>query len=219
MTNEIKIMIVVLVVCVAILFGGAWLYQKNAPGEASNILTTNQEVLVREDSLKIVAPHQKVVVVEFADYQCPACAYVAPKVKELRDTYKDNVTFVYRNFPLKTIHPNSVISAQMARIAGEQGKYWEMHEKLYTSQTEWESLSDPTNIFISYAEQMGLATSSIKEKLSSGAYVDKINSDLKDGESVGVNSTPTFFVGNKIIRSADYNALKKAIDDAISASK
>ena len=209
-------MLVVLIVCVAILFGGAWFYQKSAP---SNNLSTNQEALVREDSLKVVAPHEKVVVVEFADYQCPACAYIAPKVKELRDTYKDSVTFVYRNFPLKTIHPNSMISAQMARIAGEQGKLWEMHEKLYANQTEWEGLSDPTNIFISYAEQIGLVTSSIKEKLSSGVYVDKINADLKDGELVGVNSTPTFFVGDKIIRSADYNALKKAIDDAISASK
>jgi len=212
-------MVGVIVFSIVILIGGAWLYQKNAPNTVSSILTANQEALVREDSLKKVAPHQKVIVVEFADYQCPACSYIAPGVKELMDTYKDNVTFVYRNFPLKTIHPNAVISAQMARIAGEQGKFWEMHEKLYASQSEWENLSDPTAKFISYAEQLGMTTVGIKEKLLSDLYKDKIDADLKDGELVSVNSTPTFFVGNTIIRTADYKALKKAIDDAISASK
>ena len=219
MTSEIKMMIGVVAVCIIILFGGAWFYQKNNPNALSDTLTAHQEALVRDDSIKVVAPHQKVVVVEFADYQCPACGYIAPGVKELMNTYKDNVTFVYRNFPLNSIHPNAMISAQMARVAGEQGKYWEMHEKLFASQSEWENLPDPTDKFISYAEQVGMATSTIKTELSSGAFVDKINADLKDGEFLGVNSTPTFFIGNKIIRSADYNALKKAIDDAIASAK
>lgn len=205
-------MIAVILISILLLIGGGWLYQRQAP---SDTLTANQEALVREDSLKVVAPNEKLVVVEFADYQCPACASVAPKVKEFKETYKDNVTFVYRDFPLTGIHPNAVKSAQMARIAGEQGKYWEMHDLLFAKQGEWELLPDPSDVFIAYAGTLGMATSSIKAKLASDIYIDKIQADVRDGELVGVNSTPTFFVGNKIIRTANYVALKNEIDAAL----
>ncbi len=209
MTTEIKTMIGIIVVCVIILIGGAYAYQSTLPQDT---LTKNQDALVRDNSIKVVAPHQKLVVVEFADYQCPACAYMAPKVDELMQTYKDNVTFVFRNFPLTQIHQNAIVAAQMVRIAGDQGKYWQMGDKLFASQAEWENLPDPTDQFITYAGELGLATSSIKQEIKSGLYIDRINADEKDGELLGVDSTPTFFVGNKIIRSADYNALKAAID-------
>jgi len=84
------------------------------------------------------------------------------------EQYKDNVTFVYRNFPLTTIHRNAVVSAQMVRIAGEQGKYWEMHDKLFETQTEWSEVPDPTDLFVTYAAELGLNTSSIKSEISSG---------------------------------------------------
>ena len=221
MTSEIKTMIIVLVVCVIILFGGAWIYQKTVPTPVTtpSILTSHQEALVRDDSIKVVAPHQKLVVVEFADYECPACAYIAPKVKEFMNTYKDNVTFVFRNFPLNTIHPNAMISAEMARIAGEQGKYWEMHDQLFTNQAEWGELSDPSDVFVSYAKKIGMDASNTKAELAKAPYADKINADEKDGVLVGVDSTPTFFVGNTIIRTADPVALKKAIDDALASTK
>jgi protein-disulfide isomerase len=218
MTTEIKIMIIVGVASVAILFGGAWLYQATVPSAQSDVLTQHQEALVRDDSVKAVAPHQKAVVVEFGDYQCPACAAIAPQVRQLMDAHKDDVTFVFRNFPLTQIHKNAMISAQMTRIAGEQGKNSEMGDYLFAHQSEWETLVDPTDTFISYASALGMATSSIKQELSSGKYIDKINADEKDGELVGVNSTPTFFVGNSIIRSADYNALKKAVDAAVASA-
>ncbi len=216
MTTEIKTMLIILVGCVLILIGGSYLYQRSIP---QPILTSHQEALVREDSIKVVAPAQKVVVVEFADYQCPACSFIAPKVKELMETYKNNVTFVYRNFPLTTIHKNAIASAQIARIAGEQGKYWEMHDTLFTNQADWESLANPTDLFIAYAERLGLATTSIRQKITSGQYVDKIQADLKDGELIGVDSTPTFFVGNIIVRGTDYVSLKKAIDDGLATAK
>jgi protein-disulfide isomerase len=208
MTTETKSMIIVGIISVAILFGGAWLYQKNTPKDE---LLVNQDALVRGNSMKVEATDEKLVVVEFGDYQCPACGYIAPGVKELQETYKDSVTFVFRDFPLN-IHPNAVKAAQLTYIANEQGKYWEMHEKLYNLQTEWEKVSDPTDLFVSYAKALSMNTEDTKKKLSSDIYVDRIKDDIKDASLLGINSTPTFFVGNTIIRSANYDAIKKAID-------
>lgn len=205
-------MIGVVIASILLLIGGAWIYQRSLPKDT---LTENKEALVREDSMKVQAPNEKLVVVEFADYQCPACAAVFPKIKEFKEAYKDSVTFVYRDFPLTNIHPNAMAAAQLARIAGEQNKYWEMHDKLFETQAEWEALSDPTAMFLSYSTDLGMDISSIKQKLESGAYVDAIKADMKDAELLGVNSTPTFFVGDTIIRTANHVALKAAIDEAL----
>lgn len=208
MTTETKSMIIVGIISVAILFGGAWLYQKNTPKDE---LVANQDALVRENSMKMEAIDEKLVVVEFGDYQCPACSYIAPGIKELQETYKDSVTFVFRDFPLN-IHANAMKASQLTYIANEQGKYWEMHEKLYNLQTEWEKVSDPTDLFVSYAKALNMNTEDVKKKLSSDIYIDRIKDDVKDASLLGINSTPTFFVGNTIIRSANYDAIKKAID-------
>ena len=211
MTTETKAIIIVTIACVALLFGGAWLYQKNAP---KDVLTEHQEALVREDSMKRVATSSKLTVVEFGDYQCPACGYIEPSIEELRKTYKDRVTFVFRDFPL-SMHKNAFKAAVMTYIANEQGKYWEMHDKIYASQSEWENAADPSDLFIGYAQALGLKTEGMKEKLASDIYKDRINKDIADGDLLGVNSTPTFFVGNTIIRTADYKTIKKAIDEQL----
>jgi len=218
MTTEIKTMIGLVLVCVAILAGGAYFYQNNS-GALPTVLESNQEALVREDSIKIKAENEKLVVVEFADFQCPACAAVAPYVKQLADEYKDEVTFVFRDFPLTNIHRNAVKSAQMARIANEQGKYMEMSEKLYSNQSEWGSASNPSDFFLRYAQEIGMNTDGLKEKLDSDIYRDQINADVRDADLLGVNSTPTFFVGNTIIRTANYQQVREAIDAQLAATQ
>jgi len=208
MTTETKTIIIVGIISLAILFGGAWLYQKNAP---SDTLKANKEALVRENSMRNTASSTKLTIVEFGDYQCPACGYIEPKIKELLITYKDQITFVFRDFPLSK-HKNANKAAVMTYIANEQGKYWEMHSKLYTAQKEWENLADPTEIFITYAVALGMKADGIKEKLASDIYQDRIKADVKDAQLLDVNSTPTFFVGDTIVRTASYDAIKKAID-------
>ncbi len=214
MTTETKTMLIVLVASIIILAGGAALYQRssNQP-DSPDTLTTNQEALVRENSIKISATgEEKLVVVEFADYQCPACGYIAPQIKLLMEQYKENVTFVFRDFPLSNIHRNAVSAASTARIAGEQGKYWEMHELLFAKQGEWSIVSDPSDLFVQYASSLGMDTSEIKNKLSSKAYQKEIEQDLADARILGVDSTPTFFVGDVIIRTANANLIKETID-------
>jgi protein-disulfide isomerase len=220
MTTEIKTMLIVILVSIVILVGGAWIYEKTSPSAEPETLTAHQDALVHDNSFKIpAAKQQKVTVVEFGDFQCPACGYIEPQVEQFRKEYADNVTFVFRNFPLTTIHKNALKAAQMSYIANEQGKYWEMHDKLYATQQDWEDVADPSDMFISYAAALGMNTDGMKAKLESNTYVDQINADVADGNTLGVDSTPTFFVGNTIIRTASADLLKRAIDTQLQAAK
>jgi protein-disulfide isomerase len=100
----------------------------------------------------------------------------------------------------------------MARIAGEQGKYWEMHYLLFEKQGEWSNASDPSDLFVEYASSLEMDTSEIKTKLSAKVYQKEIEQDLADARLLGVDSTPTFFVGDTIIRTANANLIKETID-------
>jgi len=216
MTTETKIMITVLVASLIILAGGAFLYQKSANKPAQpDLLTSNQEILVRENSMiKKATGEEKLVVVEFADYQCPACGSIIPEYKQIMEKYKEHVTFVFRDFPLNG-HRNAVPAAQITRIAAEQGKFWEMHELIFKKQNEWSKVSDPSDLFVGYASSLGLNTSEIKSKLASDIYQKEIKADIEDARVLGINSTPTFFVGDSIIRTANASLIEQTIQDKI----
>ncbi len=159
----------------------------------------------------------KVTVVEFGDYQCPACAYAHPIIKQVLDKYKDNqnFTFIFRNFPLAQ-HSNALTSARAAEAAALQGKFWEMHDMIYEHQTEWENVRDPYSIFESYAKTLGLKLSTFKNDYESTAVGNTISADQKDGEKVGVTATPTFYVNGKKLQGVPTLAdLTKAIDSAL----
>lgn len=175
-------------------------------------------LLIREGSHSTGKIDAKVQIVEFGDYQCPACAAVHPIIKRVLEEYKDNseVTFVFRNFPL-SIHPNARISAQAAESAGSQGKFWEMHDMIYENQGEWSDVKNPIDIFVGYAEKIGLDTDKFKTEVKNSQYSAIISADYKDGEELGVDSTPTFFVngvkfGNGV---SSYEAFKTKIDELL----
>lgn len=154
--------------------------------------------------------------VEFGDFQCPACGAAHPNIKKLVQEYEGKVTFSFRNFPLTTIHQNAQAGAQAAEAAAEQDKYWEMHDKLYETQNDWSELSDPTDKFASYAKDLGLDADKFKKALTGESVAKIIAQDAADGDALGVQSTPTFFIeGVQHQGSFDYNTLKKAIDDAL----
>ena len=179
----------------------------------NNSETVDQSKLVRPDSHKIGTG--SVQVVEFGDYQCPACAAAEPNVQKLKQEMGDKITFVYRNFPLP-IHKNAMPAAEAAEAAGAQGKYWEMHTKLFTTQTEWENLPNPVDKFAEYAKELGLDADRLKKEVEENKYVDFINQDKRDGDDVGVSATPTFYVNGKKAESFDYATLKGMIEEASS---
>ncbi len=210
MSKEAKILIGI---AVAVIIGGVLLaiYANPQPQEPGAPVDNN--TLIRETSHMTSKKDAKVTIVEFGDFQCPACATAHPEVKAALEQFKDNpeVNFVFRNFPLDTIHPNAHISAEAAEASGAQGKYWEMHNMLYEKQSEWAASTAPIDIFVRYAQEIGLNVDQFKLAVEQRLYADVINTDYKDGEAVQVNSTPTFFVNgtkqNKVLQRDELKAL------------
>ena len=142
-----------------------------------------------------------VVLVEYGDYQCPACAAYHNFTKQLTAEFGENITFVYRHFPLRRIHPNANIAAQAAEAAGKQGKFWEMHDMLYKNQNSWAKSVSAEKIFAGYAADLGLSAEQFKTDLDSDEIKDKINLDLASAERANLPGTPSFFLNGKTIES------------------
>lgn len=142
-----------------------------------------------------------VVLVEYGDYQCPGCAAAHPHIKTLLEEYGDRISFVYRNLPLTTIHPNALAAAAVAEAAGQQGKFWEMHDILYEEQTSWQSQDAilRTDTFRGFAARLELDIETFNADLTSAEVASKISFDRALATKVGASSTPTFTLGNELL--------------------
>ena len=143
----------------------------------------------------------KVVLVEYGDYQCPGCASASEPLKTVSEKYKDHMVFVFRNYPLVSLHPNARAAAAAAEAAGLLGKFWEMHDLLYANQSSWEraTTSERNSIFEGYASQIGLDVTKFANTLREKSDVinKKISFDQALGSKVGVTGTPAFYLNGK----------------------
>lgn len=182
-------------------------------GDASKVLETDH-VRGNKDA--------KVVLIEFGDFQCPGCGAYYPMLKSLEQTYGEDVAFVFRHFPLSQIHPNAFAASRAAEAAGEQGKFFEMHDKLYETQSIWGQATDnQQSLFEGYARELSLDMDQFKTDYASSKIADRINSDLSVGQQeFDVNSTPTFVLnGEKLSPNPkDQAAFAKLLDEAIKQS-
>jgi protein-disulfide isomerase len=207
-SKESKVLVGVLVGIVAVMIG---LFAVANSGSEPAKPTGDKTKIIRDNSYKTGSG--PIQLVEFGDYQCPACGAAYPNVKQLLKDYDGKITFYFRNFPLSTVHLNAMAGSNTAEAAGAQGKYWEMHDKLYETQKEWSIKSDPTDLFVNYAKELGLDTDKFKTAINDKKYQTIIDQDVADGEAMGVNSTPTFyFNGVKYTGNSSYEALKAQAD-------
>lgn len=148
----------------------------------------------------------KVVIIEYGDYQCPGCSSMSARMNVIAEDYGDDILFIFRQFPMSSIHPNARAAATAAEVAGLMGKYWEMHETIYSNQSEWSSANatDRTNVFASYAERIGLNKDEFRELYNSKPKepTAKINFDTGIGKQAGVTGTPTFFLNGELLESS-----------------
>lgn len=164
----------------------------------------------------------KVTLYEYGDFQCSGCGSAYPVVSQVKEKYKDQIAFVFRHFPLTNSHPNALAAATVAEAAGEQGKFWEMHDLLFENQNAWKNSSaqNRTQIFEGYAGQLGLNMDKFRNDLQNESVNEKISFDRAIGKKLNVNSTPTFFLNGKQLQVTDWNqegALEKKITDALKA--
>lgn len=158
--------------------------------------------------------NSKVTLIEYSDLQCPACASYHPMVKKLLEEYP-NIHFVYRNFPLISVHKNAQIAAQAGYAANLQGKFWEMADALFTNQPDWEKSPSPQTIFANYAQLLKMDTTKFNQDMTSAQAKSFVDNSYKQSISHGINSTPTFFLNGKSITSpSSYEEFKKLIDNA-----
>ena len=194
-----------------LIIGGLVVYSRSSsPSTDVSTIDTNN-IITASDQNGQIADHvygkadAKVVLIEYGDFQCPSCGGAYTPVKTATEAYKDKVAFVFRNFPLTTIHPNARAAAAVAEAAGLQGKYWEMHDLLYESQADWESLNGDqrTNVFVEYAKEIGLDEAKFKTDLISKSVNTKISFDQAIGKKINVNATPTFYLNGKQLSDTD----------------
>jgi predicted DsbA family dithiol-disulfide isomerase/rhodanese-related sulfurtransferase len=135
-----------------------------------------------------------ITVVEFGDFQCPACGMAEEAAREIRRKYGNQVRFVFRQFPLEKIHSRALKAAEASECAADQGKFWEAVEKLYGGDRD---LSDEA--LLRHARELGLDVGRFQQCLESGAMAARVRRDVEDGRALGVRATPTFFVGRQKI--------------------
>lgn len=147
----------------------------------------------------------KVTLLEYGDYQCPACESFSPVTQQVREKYKDQIKFQFRNLPLSQIHQNAYAAARAAEAAGKQNKFWEMHDLLYNASNwqAWTEATNANNYFDQYAKQLGLNVTKFKADFKSEAINDMIKADVTEFDKTGEQkATPAYFLNGKKIDSS-----------------
>ncbi len=157
-----------------------------------------------------------VTIVEFGDFECPPCGQAYPVMKKIRASYGDDVRFVFRHFPLSRLHPNAQKAAEASLCAHDQGKFWELHDRMFENQQ---------NLGVEGLKQMaseiaGLDAAAFDQCLDEGEHAEAVGEDMEYGISVGVSGTPAFFVNGRVVSGAPtYEALAEIIDDELARRK
>jgi len=159
------------------------------------------------------SPTAAVTVEEFADYQCPTCAVVHPKMQEIVKTYGNRIKFVYRNFPLQ-MHAHAYEAAVAAEAASLQGKFWDMQNQLFVNQKEWSNSAEVPKLFEGYAQKIGLDVARYQSDVLGLGVKARVEADMKRGRAIGVSGTPAVYInGNPVdFQKFTVESLQQIID-------
>jgi len=208
------------IVIAGLLISGAVLYSRILPGfnlagqiqknsQATDIVEVNED-----DDPFLGSENAKITIIEFSDYQCPFCRrFWTDSLPQLKEEYINTgkVKFVYRDFPLSSIHPAAQAGAEAAECAKDQGKYWEMHDKLFQEQSRLGS-----DDLKKWAAEIGLNGQEFNQCFDSRKYKSEVEKDHSDGVKAGVTGTPTFFInGRKVVGAVQYQTLKSIIEEEL----
>jgi protein-disulfide isomerase len=199
---------------------GATLYR--AKRAAALTLSKDQTVAAQgTDSVHVRgAANAPVTLEEYGDFQCPPCGRLAEPLQEIEKDYGSRLRVIFRNFPF-AIHEHAHEAAYAAEAAGLQGHFWEMHDLLYREQAVWAKDKDVQPLFEAYAGMIHLDVEQFKKDMASERVKEKVESDRKRGEAIGVKNTPTIFINNESVPATSLNpiALRAAIDAALREKK
>ncbi|HEX8289598.1 MAG TPA: thioredoxin domain-containing protein [Pyrinomonadaceae bacterium] len=160
------------------------------------------------------SPTASVTVEEFADFQCPSCAQVHTIMKNIQSAYGNRINFVYRHFPLSQLHKNAYDASLAAEAAGQQNRFWDMQNQLFTNQQSWATSPNPRQIFVDYAQKMGLDIQRFQSDMIAMPTKLRVDADIKRGNALALDSTPSLFInGNPVpFQQMNVDALRAMID-------
>ena len=218
-----KAWIIVIVLCVGILGGLIWI-SRSSKVDVSKV--DSNTIQVGSAANGNIADHvtgkadSKVILFEYGDYQCPGCASAYPVLKQVIAKYGDKMAFVFRNFPLYNAHPNAFAAASSAEAAGLQGKFWEMHDYLYSNRDSWVNLTGQgrTDYFVAAAQSIGLNAATFTSQLTDPNIKKKIDFDVALGNKAVVTGTPSFFIDGKNVGD-QYFADGKLVASTVSGAQ
>lgn len=175
-------------------------WQKSKTEAPTGVVPTTANNIIRDTDHIIGKRNASVVLVEYADLQCPACKAFEPILTKIAADYANNsFAYVFRYFPLVEIHSHAMLAAQYNEAAGKQGKFWEMNHILYDKQTEWADALDAESKIKGYAGQIGLDVSKLAIDANSTEVINKVNASLIESKKIGLTSTPSLLLnGTKI---------------------
>ena len=203
---------VIVLIIIAVIGGAVFLTKSSdqAPADSTQL-----------SEVKTGAGTSGVTLIEYGDFQCPACGQYYPIVKQIKAKYGDQITFQFRNLPLNEIHPHAVLAARSAMAADKQGKFWEYHDLLYENQSAWTNLSDPTEVFDGYAERLNLNIDQFRTDRASDEVNNIVQADRAEAQRLGFTSTPTFVLDGQQLDPTpqSFDEFVKKIDEAIAAKQ
>jgi protein-disulfide isomerase len=194
--KNIPLLVITLVSTLVLIVGMAIYFSQNA----ASSLVVDQAKLTNGARLTKGPETAQVTLVEFSDLQCPACKAIQPLVQEVSKQYPDKVRVVYRHFPLTQVHPYATLAAQASEVAAEQGKFWEMHDKLFATQSDWAELDSEekaTEKFAEYAQELQIDKATFLARIQASEVKQRVADDAALAAELKLNSTPTLFVNGK----------------------
>ncbi|MBU1031675.1 DsbA family protein [Patescibacteria group bacterium] len=210
MKTETRILGIILFITVVLLAGGIFFLSKQQSLQEVKGTATVQ--IDYSKGQKAGPDSAKIKLVEFSDFQCSACAVAESYLKKIRSTYPDDVQIIYRHL---LIHESSKLAVSVAEAAGQQGKFWEMADRLFETQSGWSQLSDPTSFFLNLVRELNLDENKIKKALDEDEFKVKIDADMAEGQSLDVTYTPTFFLNGVKLNLHRFEDLDTLIEEEL----
>lgn len=161
------------------------------------------------------AAEPTVTITEYSDFQCPACAQFSGLLDEMLAMYPEEVALEYKHYPLISIHPFAVPAAKAAEAAGQQGKFFEMHDKLFENQQVWSNSANPNGYFMTYAETIGLDMALFKRHMKASMIQDKVENEFREARDRNLTGTPSFFLNGQRMQFESYEDFMAQIEAAV----
>ena len=207
-----------LMALLTLIFGVMWAGSVNQTDDVSRL--ANVDAVMADDQTIGDKDNAKAVLVEYSDFQCPACAFYAPLVKEILAAYEtEGLLFVYRHFPL-TGHAHALITAKASEAAGLQGQFWPMHDLIFEHQDVWitQSPEEVRKALLSYATDLGLEMEKFITDMDSDVVAEKIQRDLVSGRRAGVRGTPTFYLDGQEVSVRTLDQFRALIQEVLNTT-